>query len=53
VTTHDLDSVEKFAGDAALLGFDRFGKPLLYSAFAILLTLPPITANPTKHEATA
>lgn len=50
VTTHDLDSVEKFAGDAALLGFDRFGKPLLYSTFAILLALPPV-ANTSATEA--
>lgn len=40
VTIHDLATVKKFTGDAALLGFDRFGKPLLYAAFAIALALP-------------
>ena len=40
VTIHDLDTVEKFTGGAALVGFDRFGKPLIYAAFAIALALP-------------
>ncbi len=40
VTIHDLDTVEKFTGGTALVGFDRFGKPLLYAAFAILLATP-------------
>ena len=40
VTIHDLDTVEKFTGEAALVGFDRFGKPLLYAAFAIALAMP-------------
>ncbi len=40
VTIHDLDTVEKFTGGTALVGFDRFGKPLLYAAFAIALALP-------------
>ena len=53
VTTHDLDSVEKFAGDAALLGFDRFGKPLLYSTFAILLALPPVIDTTAPDAARA
>lgn len=37
VTIHDLDTVEKFTGGTALVGFDRFGKPLLYAAFALAL----------------
>lgn len=41
VTIHDLDTVEKFTGGTALVGFDRFGKPLLYAAFAIALAMPP------------
>ena len=40
VTIHDLDTVEKFTGGTALVGFDRFGKPLLYATFAIALALP-------------
>jgi hypothetical protein len=40
VTIHDLDTVEKFTGGTALVGFDRFGKPLIYAAFAIALALP-------------
>jgi hypothetical protein len=30
----------KFTGGTALVGFDRFGKPLIYAAFAIALALP-------------
>jgi hypothetical protein len=40
--------VEKFTGATALVGFDRFGHPLLYAAFAIALALPaslPVTAT--------
>jgi hypothetical protein len=43
VTIHDLDTVEKFTGGAALVGFDRFGKPLIYAAFAIALAMPAHT----------
>ncbi|MBP6785268.1 MAG: hypothetical protein KA152_15840 [Verrucomicrobiales bacterium] len=40
VTLHDHETIEKFTGGTALVGFDRFGKPLLYSAFAIALAMP-------------
>ena len=59
VTIHDLDTVEKFTGGAALVGFDRFGKPLLYAAFAIALAMPPgnpsalgskVAAGSNSHE---
>lgn len=52
VTIHDHDTVEKFTGGAALLGFDRFGKPLLYATFAIALARPatrPITSATKSH----
>ncbi|HSH39679.1 MAG TPA: hypothetical protein VK993_12960 [Chthoniobacterales bacterium] len=45
VTIHDLDTVEKFTGGAALVGFDRFGKPLLYATFAIALATHVRPAN--------
>ncbi|MBL8826972.1 MAG: hypothetical protein JNM18_08275 [Planctomycetaceae bacterium] len=35
VATHDLDGIQKLTGGAALLGFDRFGKPLLYAIFLL------------------
>lgn len=40
VTLHDHETIEKFTGGTALVGFDRFGIPLLYSAFAITIALP-------------
>ena len=50
VTIHDLDTVEKFTGGAALIGFDRFGKPLLYAAFAIALAMPSRQSNATGDK---
>ncbi len=35
VATHDVDDVQKLTGGAALQGFDRFGKPLLYAIFLL------------------
>jgi len=37
VTTHNLNLTERFTGDAALEGFNRFGKPLVYAAFVLAL----------------
>ncbi|AFZ67661.1 hypothetical protein [Deinococcus peraridilitoris] len=37
VTTHDLALTERFTGEAALQGFNRFGKPLVYAAFVMTL----------------
>lgn len=53
VTIHDLDTVEKFTGGAALVGFDRFGKPLLYAAFAIGLAMGSTPRKPGDKEATS
>jgi hypothetical protein len=50
VTIHDLDTVEKFTGGAALVGFDRFGKPLLYAAFAIGLATGPVSDKREDEE---
>ena len=51
VTIHDIDTVEKFTGGTALVGFDRFGKPLLYAAFAIALALPASASNDRGSKA--
>lgn len=45
VATHDLASVQKLTGGTALLGFDLFGKPLLY----VLFWLPLWQDNSTRH----
>jgi hypothetical protein len=37
VATHDLDGMQKLTGGASLLGFDRFGKPMLYIVFFMTL----------------
>jgi hypothetical protein len=56
VTTHDLNTVQKLTGGTSLLGFDRFGKPLIYAA--MLLTLRKthsslVTLDPPLHPAGA
>ncbi len=51
VTTHDLDSVQKLTGGAALTGFDRFGKPILYAVFFLTLLAP--SAKSAESAATA
>lgn len=43
VTTHDLNTVQKLTGGTSLMGFDRFGKPLIYAVF--FLTLWPSRAE--------
>lgn len=48
--THDLDGVQRMTGGAALLGFDRFGKPLLYGLLLLTL-LPPGGAVAPQPEA--
>lgn len=40
LTSHDLYSVGKFTGDAALVGLNRFGRPMLYAIFAVTLAAP-------------
>ena len=37
VATHDISQVDFFTGQAALGGFGLFGKPLIYSIFAVTL----------------
>jgi len=53
VTTHDLQTVRKLTGDSALVGFDRFGKPLLYAMFALVLTGTARKADARADDATA
>ena len=53
VTIHDHDTIEKFKGGAALVGFDRFGKPLIYAAFAIALALPANAPRARAAESAA
>jgi hypothetical protein len=40
LATRDLDTVSRITGDAALSGFDRFGKPILYALFLLVITSP-------------
>lgn len=37
LTSHDLDTVGRFTGDTAMVGLERFGKPLLYAVLALTL----------------
>ena len=37
LTTHDLSSLSQLTGNTALVGLDRFGRPMLYAIFAITL----------------
>ncbi len=41
LATHDLASQALLTGDQALSGFNRFGRPVLYAVFAIVLAAPP------------
>jgi len=38
LATRDLIAASQLTGDAALFGFDRFGKPILYTLYLIVLT---------------
>lgn len=40
LAAHDLNSIGKLTGGAALVGFARFGKPMLYAIFAATLSKP-------------
>jgi len=47
LSTHDLTSLNQLTGNTALVGLDRFGRPLLYAVFIltfsrILLPPPPL-----------
>jgi hypothetical protein len=37
LTTHDLSSLSQLTGNTALVGLDRFGRPMLYAIIAITL----------------
>ena len=37
LTSHDLGTVGQFTGDTAMVGLERFGKPLLYGIIALTL----------------
>ena len=41
LTTHDLASQSRLTGDMALSGFNRFGRPMLYAVFLLVLFAPP------------
>jgi hypothetical protein len=52
VTSHDLATVGQFTGDTAMVGLDRFGKPILYAI--IVLTLAALSrATPKEAVHTA
>jgi hypothetical protein len=38
LTTHDLSSLSQLTGNTALVGLDRFGRPMLYAIFALTLS---------------
>ncbi len=40
LATHDLSTASQITGDAALFGFERFGKPILYALFLIVIIDP-------------
>jgi hypothetical protein len=48
LTTHDLSSLSNLTGNTALVGLDRFGRPMLYAIFALTLSriLKPATTRP-------
>ncbi len=37
LSTHDLTSLKQYTGDIAMVGFLRYGRPLIYTIFAITL----------------
>lgn len=37
LTSHDLSTVGQFTGDTAMVGLERFGKPILYGVFFLTL----------------
>ena len=41
LASHDIATIGKFTGETAVAGFERFGRPMLYAIFALMLTLPP------------
>ena len=51
VASHDILQVDFFTGQAALGGFNLFGKPLIYAIFAVTLALPD--ANERNDEPAA
>ncbi len=53
LTTHDLTSLNQLTGNTALVGLDRFGRPMLYAIFALVLSqvLAPPSAEAALPEA--
>lgn len=50
LTSHDLSTVGQLSGNVALVGLERFGKPMLYGIFAVMLTLPPHQDAPEEVD---
>jgi hypothetical protein len=40
LSAHDLTQLNEFTGDVAVVGLNRFGRPLLFAIFAATLALP-------------
>ena len=40
LTTHDLAAQARLTGEMALAGFNRFGRPMIYAIFAVVLAAP-------------
>ena len=47
LAAHDLNSISKLTGGAALVGMERFGRPMLYAIFAVVLAHKK-SANPAN-----
>ncbi len=45
LASHDLASINELTGGVALVGFARFGRPMLYAMMASTLVLPPPAPN--------
>lgn len=50
LTSHDLGTVGKFTGDAAMVGLERFGKPLLYGVMVLTLALASRASLSTQNR---
>jgi hypothetical protein len=51
LTGHDLSAVGQFTGDTAMVGLDRFGKPILYGVIFLTLLTAGRAAPPRQDPA--
>jgi hypothetical protein len=48
--THDLVAASRLTGDQAIFGFTRFGLPLIYVIYGLMLALPPEQHDTSQGE---